>query len=66
MKEPGNRLLHPILEACDLLGGMSRSTFYAKVKAGDIEVVKVGRSTYVAHEELKRYVRTLAGSESAA
>lgn len=54
------RLLHPIPEAVEVLGGMSRSTLYEKIAAGEIAVVKVGRRTYIAHGELERYVRELS------
>lgn len=53
------RLLHPIPEAADVLGGMSRSALYEKIAAGEIAAVKVGRRTYIAHDELERYVRDL-------
>ncbi len=57
------RLLHPIPEAADVLGGMSRSTLYEKIASGEIAAVKVGRRTYIAHDELERYVRVLTGSD---
>lgn len=53
------RLLHPLPEAQDALGGMGRSTVYELIKAGEIAVVKVGRRTYIAHDELLRYVQAL-------
>jgi excisionase family DNA binding protein len=53
------RLLHPIPEAADVLGGMSRSTLYEMIAAGEIAAVKVGRRTYIPHDELERFVRTL-------
>ncbi len=56
------RLLHPIPEAADVLGGMSRSILYEKIASGEIAAVKVGRRTYIAHGELERYVRVLTGS----
>lgn len=57
------RLLHPIPEVQDLLGGMSRSTLYEIIKDGDIAVVKVGRRTYIADVELERYVRALTKAD---
>lgn len=53
------RLLHQIPEAQEILGGMSRSTLYEIIKDGEIAVVKVGRRTYIAGDELERYVRAL-------
>lgn len=58
-----SRLLHPIPEASEVLGGMSRSTLYEKLASGEIKSVKVGRRTYIAHDELERYVRTLTATD---
>jgi len=57
-----SRLLHPIPGALDVLGGMSRSTLYERIADGEIKAVKVGRRTYIAHDELERYVRSLTAS----
>ena len=57
-----SRLLHPIPEAAEVLGGMSRSTLYEKIASGEITAVKVGRRTYIAHDELERYVRDLTSA----
>lgn len=57
------RLLHPIPEAADVLGGMSRSTLYERIADGQIKAVKVGRRTYIAHDELERYVRDLGAPQ---
>ena len=57
------RLLHPIPEAAEVLGGMSRSTLYEKIANKEIAAVKVGRRTYIAHDELERYVRVLTGTD---
>ncbi|MDQ6688814.1 MAG: helix-turn-helix domain-containing protein [Actinomycetota bacterium] len=56
-----DRMLHQIPEAAQLLGGMSRSTLYERIASGEIRSVKVGRRTYIAHDELARYVRFLTG-----
>jgi len=60
------RLLHPVQEAAEVLGGMSRSTLYEKIASGEIAAVKVGRRTYIAHDELERYVRALTERDPAA
>lgn len=36
------------------LTGISRSTLYELMGEGEIEVVKVGRSTFIRYESLKR------------
>lgn len=53
------RLLHPIADAGEILG-VSRSTLYSLIKNGEIETVKIGSRTLIAHDELERYVQTLA------
>jgi len=58
-------LLHSIPEAQAMLGGVSRSTLYVEIQAGRIAVVKLGRRTYIAHDELERYVRSLRQSQEA-
>ncbi len=58
------RLLHSIPDAGAVLGGMSRSTLYEKIANGEIAAVKVGRRTYIAHDELERYVRALTETDA--
>ena len=36
------------------LTGIGRSTLYELINAGDIETVKVGRSTFIKYDSLKR------------
>lgn len=36
--------------------GLSRSRIYELIKTGDIEIVKVGRSTLVRYDSLRRLV----------
>jgi excisionase family DNA binding protein len=52
------KLLHDAQETWQTLS-IGRSTFYELVAKGDIKVVKIGRRTLVAHEELERYVASL-------
>ena len=53
------RLLHSVDEVCEILGGISRSSFYRLVREGALKTVKVGRLTYVADPDLKSYVTGL-------
>ena len=48
------RLLHPVDEARDLLGGIGRTHFYSLVKSGRLNVVKIGKRTFVSDAELHR------------
>lgn len=52
------RLLHPITDAAEVLG-IGRSTLYNLITNGDIAVVKIGRRTLIAQDELERYARSL-------
>lgn len=52
------RLLHPIPDAAEVLG-IGRSTLYELIATGQIKVVKIGRRTLIAQDELERYVSDL-------
>ncbi len=54
------RLLHPIPEARELLGGISHTKFYDLVRLGKIRLTKIGRRSFVTHAELERFVGTEA------
>ena len=57
-------LLHSIPNAVTE-SGISRSGLYEQKKAGRLHFVKIGRRTYIAHEELERFVKQLvADAES--
>lgn len=45
----------PILTAASMLG-ISRSTFYELLAAGEFEIIKVGRRTLVLVDSLKAFV----------
>ncbi len=64
-----DRPLHPIREACELLGGISHAGFYNLVGRGLIRVVKLGRRSFVTSGEIENVVARLeeeerSGSES--
>jgi excisionase family DNA binding protein len=50
------RRLITVVEARNQLGGISRTTFYELVKAGELATVKIGRRTFVAASELDAYI----------
>ena len=54
------RLLYPVPEARALLGGLSHSGFYQLVKAGTIRLTKIGRRSFVEHDELGAIVTRLS------
>jgi excisionase family DNA binding protein len=50
---PGEPISIPIAAAVKLTG-IGRSTLYEMIKSGDIETVKIGRSTFIRYASLKR------------
>lgn len=58
------RLLYPIPEALEQIP-VSRTTLYEEIARGAIVVVKIGRRSFIAHDELERYVRTLTSPSAA-
>lgn len=53
------RLLVPISGACEQLGGVSRSTIYKLIEAEEIDLVHIGRRSFVTGESLTSYVERL-------
>lgn len=51
------RHLIPLNEARRQLGGISRSTFYALVKEGELSLVKIGSRSFIQAEDLDDFVR---------
>ena len=57
-----DRLLYPIDEACEMLGGLSRSTIYAMIRSGQINAVKVGARSFITADELDEFICSLDGA----
>jgi excisionase family DNA binding protein len=51
------RHLMPVKEACQQLGGISRTMFYALVKEGKLSLVKIGSRSFVQAEDLDDFLR---------
>ena len=51
-----NRLLYPLPEAREKLGGISHSNFYNLVADGAIRLTKIGRRSFVSADELEAFV----------
>jgi excisionase family DNA binding protein len=47
---------HPAQRSQQPLGGISRTTFYALVKEGELSLVKIGRRSFVQPEALDDFV----------
>ena len=54
-----DKLLHSFAESQAALGGVSRTKIYDLVRQGDIELVKIGRRSFITDASLRRYVRQL-------
>ena len=48
------RLLHPIPEARQMLGGIGHTMFYGLVKKGQIRLTKIGDRSFVTGGEIRR------------
>jgi excisionase family DNA binding protein len=58
------RLLYPIAEACELLGGIGRTTLYEEAKSGRIHFTKIGSRSFVSHDEIQSYLSSLMAGVS--
>lgn len=61
VSESAPRALHSISEVSHRLGGISRSTIYVLAKRGDLEIVKIGRRSFVPEQCLRAFVSGLNG-----
>lgn len=64
MEEMGRRRLLPLVEASHQLG-VGRSTVYALIAAGSLEVVKIGRRSLIPAESIEAYVASLRATDDA-
>jgi excisionase family DNA binding protein len=55
------RLAYPVNEAAFLVG-ISRATFYKEIQRGAVKIIKIGASTRVPADELRRYIESLKAS----
>lgn len=53
------RLLIPIPESQQSLGGVGRTTIWKLIKAGELERVCIGRRSFITAESLEAYVGRL-------
>ena len=62
------RVLHPLPEAREILGGIGHTHLYQLVKNGQLRLTKVGRRSFVAADEIQRFVGSLptSGGEATA
>jgi hypothetical protein len=52
-----------ILEACRLLGGMSRAGLYVAIGRGELEALKSGRRTLITTASIERRQRSLPAAK---
>lgn len=58
-------LLLPVSDACRVIG-ISRSTLYELISAGQITIRKIGRKTLIPREDLTSFAARLANQTSEA
>lgn len=58
--EKPQRLLYPIPEARQLLGGIGHSFFYSLVKAGKIKLTRIRGRSFVSASEIARVAEDAA------
>lgn len=54
------KMLVPVAEAAALLS-LSRSKVYELIAAGEIAVIKIGKSARIERQELERFIAKLRG-----
>lgn len=65
MSTEGERMLVPIPEACKKLGDVTRTTTYKLVEDDELELVKIGRRSFITMRSLEAYVQRLSEAASA-
>lgn len=58
------RLLYPLPEAQQRLGGISRTTLYGLIGRGDLAVVKIGNRSFITQAALTDFVARLSQTAS--
>lgn len=53
--------VHSVDAACELLGGISRSTFYRLVREGQLRTAKVGGRRFVSDEAIREWIARAEG-----
>ncbi|CAN5150618.1 hypothetical protein BH09ACT8_BH09ACT8_59160 [soil metagenome] len=60
MEDIGVRLLVPIPEARERLGGIGQTTVYELIKSGSLTKVNIGRRGFITAESIAAYVDRLS------
>jgi Helix-turn-helix domain len=58
-------LITSINGACELLGGVSRTTLYGLVSSGQLVKVNIGARSFITVESVERYINSLAAGTTA-
>jgi excisionase family DNA binding protein len=53
------RLIHSVPQSRERLGGLSRSSLYELIARGELELVKIGRRSFITEDSLQRFVSQL-------
>lgn len=65
MDDPEARLLIPLPESRQRLGGIGHSTIYALIGQGELVKVNIGRRSFITAESLAAYVNRLQEAATA-
>jgi len=61
---PPERLLYPLPEAQQRLGGISRTTLYGLIGRGELAAVKIGNRSFITQAALTDFVARLSQTAS--
>ena len=53
-----------VMDACEFLGGIGVTKFYALVRQGDLPIVKIGRRSVVLIDDLENYLASVSSREN--
>lgn len=65
-KERIKRQILSVEKSCEYLGGISKVSLYNRVNAGEIQLIKIGRRSFITLESMDAYLDRLIGGGDAA
>lgn len=60
------KLIHPIAEACEMLGGISRALAYQLIDSGQLERVNIGRRAFITRASIEALAAAGTNPDAAA
>lgn len=59
------RRILSVEKSCEYLGGISKVSLYNRVNEGDIQLIKIGRRSFITLESMDAYLDRLIGGDAA-